>query len=67
MRDYFEQNIVCPHCGHHTRIVVDASEGDQDYYEDCLACCNSIHITVIRHEQTGDIEVRADADDEQYF
>ncbi|WP_445398551.1 CPXCG motif-containing cysteine-rich protein [Zobellella sp. An-6] len=67
MRDYFEQNIVCPHCGHHTRIMVDASDGDQDYYEDCLACCNSMHITIKCNRETEEVTVTVDADDEQYF
>ncbi|WMC12168.1 CPXCG motif-containing cysteine-rich protein [Oceanimonas pelagia] len=67
MRDYFEQSIVCPHCGHHTRIAVDASGGDQDYYEDCQACCNAMRIRLICHEDSDEVEVRVDADDEQYF
>ncbi len=67
MRDYFEQNILCPHCGHHTRIVVDASEGDQNYYEDCMACCNAMHIVVKRNELSDSVELSVDADDEQYF
>ncbi|WP_418139894.1 CPXCG motif-containing cysteine-rich protein [Oceanimonas smirnovii] len=67
MRDYFERNIVCPHCGHHTRIEVDASAGDQDYYEDCQACCNPMYLRVVRNEISDEVEVSVDADDEQYF
>lgn len=67
MRDYFEQTIDCPHCGHHTNIVVDASEGDQNYYEDCRACCNPMHLTVTRNEMTDQVELNVDADDEQIF
>ncbi|WP_417614441.1 CPXCG motif-containing cysteine-rich protein [Oceanisphaera sp.] len=67
MRDYYEQVIQCPHCGHNTNIVVDASEGDQNYYEDCSACCNSIHLTIVRNELTDQVELSVDADDEQIF
>ena len=38
MRDYITKTIVCPHCGYHTSIELDASQGDQDYYEECMAC-----------------------------
>ena len=40
MIEYTSKRIVCPHCGHHTRVELDASQGDQEFYEDCMACCN---------------------------
>ncbi|WP_111978410.1 CPXCG motif-containing cysteine-rich protein [Algibacillus agarilyticus] len=39
-----DRPITCPHCGNHIHVLLDASNGDQDYYEDCPACCNAIHI-----------------------
>ena len=44
MRDYISKTIVCPHCGHHTSVDIDASQGDQDFYEECMACYNDIHL-----------------------
>lgn len=35
MIEYTSKRIVCPHCGHHTRVELDASQGDQEFYEDC--------------------------------
>ncbi|WP_319784220.1 CPXCG motif-containing cysteine-rich protein [Oceanisphaera sp. IT1-181] len=67
MRDFFQRNVSCPHCGHHTELAIDGSQGDQDYYEDCTACCNSMHIKVVRNELKDKIEVSVDADDEQIF
>lgn len=67
MRDFFEKNIVCPHCGFHTRVEIDASAGEQDYYEDCMACCNAIHLVVKRNELTDEVDLVIDADDEQIF
>ncbi|WP_410723347.1 CPXCG motif-containing cysteine-rich protein, partial [Burkholderia sp. SIMBA_042] len=40
MKDFLSQRIACPHCGHHIHLDLDASMGDQDYYEECSACCN---------------------------
>ena len=38
-----EKRISCPHCGHHLHLTLDASAGDQDYYEECPSCCKEIH------------------------
>jgi len=27
MIEYTSKRIVCPHCGHHTRVELDASQG----------------------------------------
>ena len=51
MRDYTTKTIVCPHCGHHTPIELDASQGDQEFYEECMACCNPIDLRLHRDEQ----------------
>ena len=48
MIEYISKRIVCPHCGHHTRVELDASQGDQEFYEDCMACCNPIHLRLDR-------------------
>lgn len=39
-----EQRITCPHCGHHIFLTIDPTSGDQDYYDECSACCNEIHL-----------------------
>jgi transcription elongation factor Elf1 len=40
-----DRAVNCPHCGHHIHVWLDSSNGDQEYYEDCPACCNAIHVT----------------------
>lgn len=67
MRDFFQRNVSCPHCGQHTELAIDSSQGDQDYYEDCTACCNPMHVVITRNELQDKVEVRVDADDEQIF
>lgn len=59
--------IACPHCGHHQHISIDASSGDQDYYDDCRICCNPIHLRLHVDETRRTIEIYIDSDDEQIY
>lgn len=65
--DVFNRTISCPHCGHHVHFQFDMSNGDQDYYEDCPACCNAIHLNMHLNELKQKVELSVDADDEQYY
>ena len=65
--DTFTKTIECPHCGHHVHFEFDASNGDQDYFEDCSACCNPIHLNVHVDESELKVVVNVDADDEQIY
>ena len=40
--------VECPFCWEPIEIVVDCSQGDQSYVEDCEVCCRpmQLHITV---------------------
>jgi len=67
MRDFAEANVICPHCGHHIRLTLDASGGDQDYVEDCPVCCNAIHLRLHRDELGDKLQLFIDADDEQIY
>ena len=62
-----QQTIACPHCGHHQRIELDATAGDQEFYDDCRICCNPIHIRLHVDEANRKIELRVDGDDEQLY
>ena len=67
MIEYISKCIVCPNCGHHTRVELDASQGDQEFYEDCMACCNPIHLRLHRDDARDCLQLFVDADDEQMF
>lgn len=67
MKDHKFQRINCPHCGHHVTVEVDTTNGDQDYYEDCAACCNPIHLNMHIDRQYNKVELSVDSDDEQIF
>lgn len=65
--DTFNKTINCPHCGHNVNFTFDASNGDQNYYEDCPACCNAIHLNMHLDDAHQKVELSVDADDEQYY
>ena len=59
--------ISCPHCGSMIDISLDASSGDQDYYESCSVCCRDIHMHMHINEARHRIELSVGSDNEQYF
>lgn len=67
MRNYTEKRFACPHCGHKIGITLDASNGNQEFYDDCPACCHAIHLNMMVDELHDTIVLTADADDEQVF
>lgn len=62
-----EERIECPHCGHHIRVTIDVSNGDQDFYDECQACCREIHYKMHIDEYYQSIQLNIDSDDEQIF
>lgn len=57
-----EISIDCPYCGESISILIDASCGSQEYYEDCSVCCSPI-LLVIATDALGElsgIEARRD-------
>jgi len=62
-----EQRITCPHCGHHLHTTIDSSSGDQDYYDECPACCKEIHYNLHIDEYRQKVQLAVDSDDEQVF
>ena len=52
------QVIDCPYCGESYELVVDISETEQQYIEDCYVCCAPIQFTV-RVSGTGEFIVLA--------
>lgn len=62
-----DQTITCPHCGHHTHIEIDVSNGDQNYYDECTNCCQELHLTTHVDEANHKLNVTVDADDEQFY
>jgi hypothetical protein len=45
--------VSCPYCGEAIEIVVDLSESEQQYIEDCSVCCRPIILSVTVDAQGG--------------
>jgi hypothetical protein len=39
-------NLECPYCGEPIELLVDCSEDQQRYIEDCQVCCRPIDVAV---------------------
>ncbi len=48
-----EAQVFCPYCAEEITLVVDCSEDEQTYTEDCFVCCRPILISV--HSAEGEL------------
>lgn len=39
-------DVQCPHCWEHFDALVDPSQGDQVYVEDCHICCQPLLLSI---------------------
>lgn len=46
MNDLAERTEQCPYCGESIDLLIDPSEMQQNYIEDCQVCCQPITIDV---------------------
>lgn len=47
-----EHEFQCPHCWETISMLLDSSQSEQEYIEDCEVCCNPIQISVTFEDQT---------------
>ena len=48
-------------------LDIDASEGNQDYQEECAACGDLIHVQLQVDEVNQQARVKVDGNDEQFY
>ena len=48
MEEYFFQ---CPYCWENISMLIDVSQKQQRYIEDCEVCCNPIQLSISVEEQ----------------
>ena len=58
-----EKRISCPYCGEAIEILVDDSQPEQNYVEDCQVCCRPI-ILDVSVDADGDTVVSVRSEDE---
>lgn len=44
MQALIEQSAQCPYCAEPITLLVDTTQGDQDYIEDCEVCCQPMRV-----------------------
>ena len=57
------QRIACPYCGESFETLVDSSETNDDYIEDCQVCCQPITFK-LREDASGKLSVTTLAENE---
>lgn len=48
MDEYFFQ---CPYCWERISMLIDVSQMEQKYIEDCEICCNPIQVSIVTENQ----------------
>ena len=63
MNHLTETSISCPYCGETIDVLIDPTDVEQQYIEDCQVCCKPI--TFLVHENVdGDLSVNVYSEDE---
>lgn len=63
MNQLTEKSIECPYCGETIEILIDSSDMEQPYIEDCQVCCKPINI-LVSEGVNGEFEVSAYSEDD---
>lgn len=65
MNQLAEKSIVCPYCGEVINVLIDPSDSDQQYIEDCQVCCKPINF-FIYESVNGELSVNVCSDDDAF-
>mgnify|MGYP001942347391 CR=1 FL=1 len=60
-----EKTIGCPYCGESIKVLIDTSELQQQYIEDCQVCCKPINF-IISANLEGELIVNVYSEDEAF-
>ena len=65
MKQLTERSISCPYCGESLKVLLDASDLDEEYIEDCQVCCKPITF-LVSEDTDGELNVRVYSEDDVY-
>jgi hypothetical protein len=51
----------CPYCGESIDLLIDCSEAEQNYIEDCSVCCQPMQVR-LRIDAHGELELALHTD-----
>jgi hypothetical protein len=54
----------CPYCGELIELLIDLSQSNQEYIEDCSVCCRPIIVHVHMDEFTDALSIGLSTEDE---
>lgn len=60
-----EKSISCPYCGETIDVLIDSTDVDQQYIEDCQACCKPINF-LVSESVNGELAVSVYSEDEAF-
>jgi hypothetical protein len=60
-----EKAIACPYCGEMIEVLIDSSDMEQQYIEDCQVCCKPINF-LVSENLNGDLAVSVYSEDEAF-
>ncbi|MEM1142070.1 MAG: CPXCG motif-containing cysteine-rich protein [Pseudomonadota bacterium] len=58
-----EVGVSCPYCGEHLVLLVEPSDLDNEYIEDCHVCCQPMVVSAWQDEH-GEYQATTCRDDE---
>ncbi len=65
MNQLAEKSIGCPYCGEIIKVLIEPSDADQQYIEDCQVCCKPINF-IIAESVNGELLVNVYSDDDTF-
>ncbi|NRA19161.1 MAG: CPXCG motif-containing cysteine-rich protein [Oceanospirillaceae bacterium] len=65
MNQLTEKTIGCPYCGEIIDVLIDITDLDQQYIEDCQVCCKPI-VFVVSENEHAELIVRVFSEDEAF-
>ncbi|TMM44013.1 CPXCG motif-containing cysteine-rich protein [Colwellia ponticola] len=65
MNQLTKQAIYCPYCGESIKVLIDSTDIDQQYIEDCQVCCRPINFLVADNGD-GEFTVNVYSDDDAF-
>ena len=60
-----EKSIGCPYCGEVIDVLIDSTDVDQQYIEDCQVCCKPINF-LVSENANGELVVSVYSEDEAF-
>ncbi|WP_114325765.1 CPXCG motif-containing cysteine-rich protein [Candidatus Colwellia aromaticivorans] len=65
MNQLNERSILCPYCGDTIAVLIDPSDLNQQYIEDCQVCCKPITF-LVSERVNGELNVSVYSEDETF-